>query len=698
MSGAVNEPLASAPLPPGIDATTVFRSLFVASPDGILLVDAQGAILLASPSAERLLGYDAGTLAGLHIEALVPDSIRPRHAEFRERYGHAPRARPMGTQMDLVAKRRDGTEVMVEIALSPLQSHGLPYVMASVRGIGEYPRVRQALQRARCSEHLAQLGKLAVDSRDPQEILGQAPAIAAEALELRTAMLHLLDPGRTLLRLAGGVGLGAGEVLGASETWRADSPEGLVLTSAHPLMVEDLRQEQRFPVEHALRLGRLSLLSVPVSDRGKVVGALTVWSGLDRRFGDAELRFMESVANLLGTCLQRAQTEEALSHSQRLEAVGQLTGGIAHDFNNLLTVIQGNLQVLADLPSVTTDPLAPQLVAAATRASRRGADLTGKLLAFSRRQVLQPTAVDVEALLRSLADMLRRTLDQRIRIHVDVASGCPDVLADASQLESAVLNIAINARDAMPEGGDLVFSAAPLPALTAELREQLELGPHDPSPDYVRIAITDTGTGMPDAVKERAFEPFFTTKQAGRGTGLGLSTVYGFARQSQGTVLIESEAGHGTVLIIVLPQPPVEALEARAELPAASELAPGTRVLLVEDDAEVRLVARRFLKDLGCSVTACASGEEALAWLQEVRERREVPPACLLSDVALGAGMRGTELARQVQDGWPELRILLTSGFSADLLPGASDWPWPLLPKPYNRAELAEALARVLRD
>ena len=353
MSGAPTDALGPAPLPPGIDATTVFRSLFVASPDGILLVDAKGVILLASPSAERLLGYDPGALIGLHIEALVPDSIRPRHAEFRERYGQAPRARPMGTQMDLVAKRADGTEVMVEIALSPLQSHGLPYVMASVRGIGEYPRVRQALQRARCSEHLAQLGKLAVDSRDPQEILRQVPAIAAEALELQTAMLYLLDPGRTLLRLAGGVGLAADEVIGGSSPWRLQSPEGLVLTHSRALLVDDVDAEQRFAVEPGLAAGRRALLAVPVSDRGKVVGVLTVWSGQAQRFGDAELRFMESVANLLGTCLQRAQTEEALSHSQRLEAVGQLTGGIAHDFNNLLTVIQGNLQVLADLPAVT---------------------------------------------------------------------------------------------------------------------------------------------------------------------------------------------------------------------------------------------------------------------------------------------------------------------------------------------------------
>ena len=695
--------------PPGVEEHAVFRALFAASPDGLMLVDGSGRICLANPTVSQLLGYANEELVGAPVEMLVPDAIRPRHAAYRQAYGNAPRARPMGgTATELVARRRDGSEVMVEIALSPLQPLGLPYTMASIRSVAEYPRVRQALQRARYSEHLAQLGRIAVDALDPQEVLQQAPVIAAQALEVELAIVFLLDPGRSTLRVAGGIGLLAEEGLGAVVPNRPDTPPGFVLAEGRPVVVEDYGLETRFAVPAAYRReGLVSALSVPLSDRGRPVGALAVRSRQAKRFGDAELRFLESVANLLGTCLQRAQTEEALHHSQRLEAVGQLTGGIAHDFNNLLTVIQGNLQVLADLPAVTDDGFAPQLVAAATRASRRGAELTGKLLAFSRRQMLQPASVDVAAMMRSLADMLRRTLDQRIRIRIEVAPDCPDVQADPAQLESALLNIAINARDAMPEGGELVFEAAPLGAVPPELRRELEEDGTPPDPDgparYVRIAVTDNGVGMPEDVKERAFEPFFTTKQAGRGTGLGLSTVYGFARQSRGALAIDSTPGRGTTLTLILPRPP-DAPEGALDGDAVVETVPaGLRVLLVEDDAEVRAVARRFLTDLRCRVVACASGEEALRHLREVADRVDgggggERPQLLLSDIALGAGMRGTELAGAVQQAWPDIAVLLVSGFSAELLGSGPEAAlgWELLPKPYDRTALARAIAKVL--
>ncbi|MDH0866600.1 GAF domain-containing protein [Mitsuaria sp. GD03876] len=688
--------------PSGVDEHAVFRALFAASPDGLVLVDDDGLIRLANPTALQLLGYPMDELVGAPIEMLVPDSIRPRHAAYRRAYEGAPRARPMGgTATELVARRRDGSEVLVEIALSPLQPLGLPYTMASIRSVAEYPRVRQALQRARYSEHLAQLGRVAVDSLDPQEVLRQAPSIAARALEADMAIVFLLTPDRTALRVAGGVGLLEEEGFGGVVPSLPDQPQGFVLAQGRPVVVEDYGTETRFVVPASYRrAGLVSALAVPLSDRGRPVGTLTVRSRQAKRFGDAELRFLESVANLLGTCLQRAQTEEALHHSQRLEAVGQLTGGIAHDFNNLLTVIQGNLQVLADLPAVSDDGFAPQLVAAATRASRRGAELTGKLLAFSRRQMLQPASVDVAAMMRSLADMLRRTLDQRIRIRIDVAPGCPDVQADPAQLESALLNIAINARDAMPEGGELVFEAAPLAAVPPELQRELDEEAADAGARYVRIAVTDSGTGMPDGVKERAFEPFFTTKQAGRGTGLGLSTVYGFARQSRGAVAIDSATGRGTTLTLILPQPPEAAHEAVDGDVAADAVPEGLRVLLVEDDPEVRAVARRFLTDLRCRVTACVSGEEALRHLQDSASRdagRELPQL-LLSDIALGAGMRGTELASRVQKEWPDTAVLLMSGFSAELLASGPEAAlgWELLPKPYDRAALARAIAKVM--
>jgi PAS domain S-box-containing protein len=678
---------AKPPLPPGIDERDVFRSLFAAYPDALIVADARGNIVLANPSSAQLLGYAVEELIGLNVDALVPDAIRPQHAAYRDGYGRHPRPRPMGTHMDLVARRRDGSEVMVEIALSPLQGDGLPLVVAAIRDIRAYPRVKQALRRARYSEHLAQLSRLAVDARDPQLLLQQAPAMAAEALQLDGAAVFLLTPDRLTFRVASAAGPVAGEAVGSLLPNRADTPPGHVLAQGLPVAVDDYRGETRFQVPAAyLDAGLTSGLAVPLSDRGRPLGVLAVRARASRPFGDDELRFLESLSNLLTTSLQRAQSEEALNHAQRLESVGQLTGGIAHDFNNLLTVIQGNLQVLEELPQLAQDTHAQQLVGAATRASRRGAELTGKLLAFSRRQVLQPSTVDVGALLGSLADMLRRTLDQRIQIEVEVADALPPVLADPGQLESTLLNIAINARDAMPQGGLLRFSAATGAALPDELAGA------DPA-GFVAISIADSGIGMSDEVKERAFEPFFTTKEAGRGTGLGLSTVYGFVKQSHGAITLASTPGAGTVLTLHIPRPGKAAVPAADEASASAELPAGLRVLLVEDDAEVRQVAQTHLATLGCSVTATASAEQALLLL--------TPDAgfdVLLTDIALGPGMRGTALAAEARRCLPQLAVLLMSGFSAELLEADRESPpdWELLPKPYSRRELAQALARAV--
>jgi PAS domain S-box-containing protein len=680
----------TAPVPAGLDGSTVFRSLFSAYPDGLLLVDAGGCIVMANPMAARLLGYAVDELVGTSVDALVPDGIRQRHAAYREAYAKAPRTRPMGTQMELVARRRDGSEAMVEIALSPLQDHGLPYVVAAIRDIAEYPRVKQALQRARYSEHVAQLGRLAVDARDPQPLIQCVPAIAAEALEVDNASVLLLEHSGLALRVAAGFGLLAAEPLGATLAPRSDTPLGLVMAQGQPVIVEDCRTDPRFAASpECLAAGLVSSMTVPLLDRGRVIGALTVCARQPRRFGGEEQRFLESLASLLGTSLQRAQTEEALNHAQRLESVGQLTGGIAHDFNNLLTVIQGNLQVLEELPALAQDAVGQQLVSAAMRASRRGAELTGKLLAFSRRQVLQPSAVELQTLLSPLAELLRRTLDQRIRIDVAVEPGCPPVLADPGQLEAALLNIAINARDAMLDGGHLAFRAAvaDLPALGARLREELGDG------RFICISVADTGTGMPDSVKERAFEPFFTTKQVGRGTGLGLSAVYGFVKQSRGAVSLDSTPGQGTTISLYLPVPGGAHTAAADEEVEGHGVPAGLRVLLVEDDAEVREVAQHFLTHLGCSFRICASAEQALALLTP-----EADVELLISDIALGAGMRGTELARVAQQRLPGLAVLLMSGFSAELLDADRESPadWELLPKPYSRSQLAQAISAVL--
>src|SRR5678815_3173340 len=356
----------------GLDETDVFRSLFAANPDALIVTDAGGRIVLANPAAATLLGYAVDELVGLEVDQLVPDHVRPQHATYRGAFARAPRARPMGKQTELVARRKDGTEVVVEIALSPLQDHGLPLVVAAIRDIGAYPRMKQALQRAHYSEHLAQLGRLAVDTRDPQVLLDHVPVRAAAALNVDMAVVYLVEKDQRELRVASAVGSVPGERPGDTVVHRPDTSLGFVLSEGRSINAPDYRHETRFAVPQAyLDEGLTSALAVPLSDRGRTIGVLVVRSREQRTFGDDEVRFLESLGNLLASSLQRVRSEEDLSHAQRLESVGQLTGGIAHDFNNLLTVIQGNLQVLEELPALAADAYGQQLVAAAARASRR---------------------------------------------------------------------------------------------------------------------------------------------------------------------------------------------------------------------------------------------------------------------------------------------------------------------------------------
>jgi CheY-like chemotaxis protein len=293
-------------------------------------------------------------------------------------------------------------------------------------------------------------------------------------------------------------------------------------------------------------------------------------------------------------------------------------------------------------------------------------------------------------MLQSLADMLRRTLDQRIRITVDAQQPCAPLLADAGQLESALLNIAINARDAMPEGGTLSFRCTACDELPPAA--QADAGRTDGG--YVAIAIADTGTGMPEAVKERAFEPFFTTKEAGRGTGLGLSTVYGFARQSKGAITLDSAPGAGTTVTLYIPQFAEARRDAAHDAGRAGALPPGLKVTAVEDESEVRAVVNAFLDALGCEVTLFASAEQALLALDD----EQFAPDLVLTDIALGPGMRGTELARRVREQRPGTPVLLMSGYSSELLEAESQEPGmrQLLRKPFTRDELSRAITRTL--
>jgi PAS domain S-box-containing protein len=392
-------------------------------------------------------------------------------------------------------------------------------------------------------------------------------------------------------------------------------------------------------------------------------------------------------STLVDVTEQRAM-EAQLRQAQRLEAVGRLTGGLAHDFNNLLTVILGNAEMLAE--GVAHDPELVQLAELIQKAANRGADLNSRLLAFARRQTLDPKAIDVGALIGGMEGLLRHSLGAQIEIETVTPPGLWDALADAAQLESALLNLCLNARDAMPDGGRLTVEVAnvTLDRSYADWDEDLTPG------DYVLVAVSDTGTGMPPEVVTRAFDPFFTTKEVGAGSGLGLSMVFGFVKQSRGHVQIYSEVGHGTTVKLYLPRAGHDEERAEAESGGPAETPGGSEcILLVEDDPLVREHVVSLLRSLGYRVVAAENGPEALGVLAGAG-RFDL----LFTDMVMPGGMNGRRLAEEATRLRPGLRVLFTSGYTDDAMirQGRLDRGVHFLDKPYRREELAAKLRQVL--
>ncbi|RUT28607.1 response regulator [Arsenicitalea aurantiaca] len=381
------------------------------------------------------------------------------------------------------------------------------------------------------------------------------------------------------------------------------------------------------------------------------------------------------------------ELENRLHQAQRLEAVGQLTGGVAHDFNNLLTVILGNAEMLVDSLSADQEQ---RLLAEMTRtAAERGAELTGRLLAFARRQALEPRVVNVNGLLSSMDPLLRRTLSEDIEIEFVRGAGLWETFVDAGQLEGAMLNLALNARDAMPGGGRLTIETANahLDSTYADAHEDVSPG------QYVMITVSDTGSGMDPFTLSQAFEPFFTTKDVGKGSGLGLSMVYGFIKQSNGHVKIYSEPGQGTAVRIYLPRAAAGDVD-EAEKPRAIATTGGAEmILVVEDDELVRDYVQGQLRALGYRVHCVNDGPQALEALKQSAEFD-----LLFTDVVMPGGLNGRQLADAARALRPELPVLFTSGYTENAIVhhGRLDRGVQLLNKPYRRAELAAKIRQVL--
>jgi len=386
--------------------------------------------------------------------------------------------------------------------------------------------------------------------------------------------------------------------------------------------------------------------------------------------------------------------EAALRQAQKMEAIGQLTGGVAHDFNNLLQVVLGSLErlrVRARRGGGRLDADLDRLVDAAIQGGQRAANLTNHLLAFSRQQPLAPRQLDVNKLVTGMSDMLSRMLGESVKIEVVLAGGLWRVMADENQLENALLNLAVNARDAMPGGGRLTIETA-----NAHLDEAYARAEQDVAPgQYVLVAVTDTGTGMPPEVVAKVFEPFFTTKGIGQGTGLGLSQVYGFIKQSGGHVKIYSEVGEGTTIKIYLPRLVKVAEETRGD--ETVQAPPGgheaERILVVEDEAGVRALSVEILSDLGYTVVEAWDGASALEVL-----RRDPGISLLFTDVGLPNGMTGRQLADAARAFRPDLKVLFTTGYARNAIvhDGRLDPGVELIGKPFSAVDLGYRVRAVL--
>ena len=582
------------------------------------------------------------------LKKLTPIDLKPEFSRqsFEDLIEPLRKGEETQIEFETFHQRRDGTTYPVEVHLQLAQTENPPVFVAIIQDMTERRRSQETLLLRERAIEAIDNGILITDPRQEDN-----PIIYANA-----AMERL-------------TGYTRDEMIGRNPRFLQgddrDRPELVRIRAA-------LRDEA--PVEVVLQNYRKDGTQFLVNLQISPV----------RNKGDEVTHFVGVHTDVT----ERKLAEEQLRRSQKMDAIGQLTGGVAHDFNNLLTVIMGNLEMLE--PKITEEKQRA-MIKQAEEAAELGASLTERLLAFSRRQPLEPRIIDVNDLVLGMADMLRRTLGESIEIITVLGSQLWRTRADPGQLENALLNLAINARDAMPDGGILTIKTAnhEFDTIAAEARPDVDAG------RYVALTVTDSGRGMSDEVKERAVDPFFTTKEAGAGSGLGLSMVYGFAKQSGGHLAIESELGNGTSVSLYLPQLTANAAGFTAmQEPAEAAVASGETILIVEDDPRVRRTSVLRLTELGYKVLEAGSGRAALALLAD-GQRVDL----LFTDIVMPGGMDGRELAEEARRVCPGLKVLFTSGYAEAGALGSLpvEGGATLIKKPYKITELASKLQEALR-
>jgi len=635
--------------------TLLSASILEAIPDAVVAVNQQGVIIQVNSQTEALFGYTRDELIGQKIEMLVPDHQRGHHHQHREQFHRQPKIRRMGSGLDLCGRRRDGTEVPVEISLSPVSTGDGMIVLSVIRDISYRMRIEEELRRA--NEEL--------DRRKSRELRDSQNRLALIVDSSQDAII-----GKNLDGIVTHWNQGAEQIYGYTAQEMIGRPISVLAPKERvdeiPAILEKIRSGQRVEYFETLRItkdGRRLQVSVSVSPihdaDGVVIGASTIARNITAQ----------------------KKIEDQLRQSQKMEAVGRLAGGVAHDFNNLLAIVTACSELLRG--RVKTD--SEEYIDNIAEAAKRGAALTRQLLAFSRKQPTQTQLLDLNDRLKEVNKLLRPLMGDDVEVVLLPRSSSAVIEGDPGQIDQIVVNLAVNARDAMPRGGKLIIETAIFDFDESFVRE------HPPmvAGRYVMLAVSDNGTGMDEATRSRVFEPFFTTKEVGKGSGLGLATVYGIVKGGGGHVWVYSEVGHGTTFKIYVPSADHK-LAARPEtqveaLPARRD---GVTILLAEDDTIMRRLTRKMLQEHGYKVLEAEDGNAAL----DIIAMNDGVVDLLLTDVVM-KGMSGPELVLRLLDSHPTMKVVYMSGYTGELVMHQGlNSGIPLLEKPFTGTDLLKTL------
>ena len=631
-------------------------------PDALVAVDRDGTIVQVNSQAQELFGYDRDELIGQKIEMLVPESYRRQHHHHRRNFAETPKTRRMGADLDLYGRRRNGSEFPVEISLSPVSTENETFVLSAIRDIGARQRIAEELRRANEELH-----------RRTAEQLG----------EYRSRLASIIDSsddaiiGKGLDGTITSWNKGAERIYGYTPEEVVGKRISLLTSSDRPDEIPEILQTiaRGESVEHheSVRVtkdGRHLNVSISVSPlrdaKGDVVGASAIARDI--------------------TAQKRAESQ--LHQSQKMEAIGRLAGEVVHDFNNILAIISACTEFLRDRIDPAAEP--SHYIENIKKATERGSSLTRQLLAFSRTSVIQPRLLDLNERLKDIGKLLRPLMGDNVEVLIVSKSPSAVVEADPGQFDQIVVNLAVNARDAMPRGGKFILetSAMRFDEAFAEQHQSMAAG------EYVMLSVSDTGNGMDEATVSRMFEPFFTTKEVGKGTGLGLATVFGIVKQNAGHIMVSSEPGHGTTFKIYLPCADHKiGLGSEPEVETVAPKRQGTTILLVEDDEIMRSLTRQLLQEHGYTVVEADDGKSALEWM----ESHPDPIDLLLTDVVMRR-MSGPELVDRLNASHPDLKVVYMSGYTGELIAEREVLKRGimLLEKPFTRTALLNTIHTTL--